>query len=74
MNKIDGQEILMPALNPKENWVTTGRWDGLDVLFKLPGAGDKEYALAATHEEVVTPLLKKFVFSYKNFRIHFAKN
>jgi prolyl-tRNA synthetase len=66
MNKIDGQEILMPALNPKENWVTTGRWDGLDVLFKLPGAGDKEYALAATHEEVVTPLLKKFVFSYKN--------
>jgi prolyl-tRNA synthetase len=65
MNKIGGQEILMPALTPKENWVKTGRWDNFDALFKLSGHDKKEYALGATHEEVVTPLVKKFIFSYK---------
>ena len=66
MNRVGAQEILMPALHPKENWVTTGRWDELDVLFKLNGAGDREYALGATHEEIVTPLMKKSVLSYKD--------
>ncbi len=66
MNAVGGQEILMPALNPKENWQKTGRWEGLDVLFKLAASDDKEYALGATHEEVVTPLGQKFTLSYKN--------
>ena len=66
MNAVGGQEILMPALHPRENWDTTGRWDVVDVLFKLVGSGEKEYALGATHEEIVTPLLKKQVFSYKD--------
>lgn len=66
MNKAGGQELLMPALTPKKNWEQTGRWDGFDVLFKLKGAGDKDFALGATHEEVVTPLAKKFILSYKD--------
>ncbi len=66
MNKIGGQEMLMPVLHPKENWARTGRWEALDVLFKLKGAEEREFALGATHEEVVTPLAKKFVFSYKD--------
>ncbi|HOX60415.1 MAG TPA: His/Gly/Thr/Pro-type tRNA ligase C-terminal domain-containing protein [Candidatus Magasanikbacteria bacterium] len=69
MNAIGALEILMPALQPKENWVTTGRWDDLDVLFKLKGAGDKDFALGATHEEVVTPLLRNFVNSYKDLPV-----
>ncbi len=66
MDALGAQEILMPALTPKENWEKTGRWDGLDVLFRLKGMGDKEYALGATHEEIVTPLLQRFVSSYKD--------
>ena len=66
MNAIGGQEILMPALTPKEIWETTKRWESFDALFKLKGTDNKEYALGATHEEVITPLLKKFVFSYKD--------
>jgi prolyl-tRNA synthetase len=62
---IGGQEILMPSLTPKENWARTGRWDNFDVLFKMKGAGDKDIALAPTHEEIVVPLAKKNVFSYK---------
>ncbi len=61
-----GQEVLMPVLQPKENWQKTGRWETLDILFKIKGGNDKEYALGPTHEEVVSPLAKKIVFSYKD--------
>lgn len=65
-NPINGQEILMPVLNPKENWQKTGRWESLDILFKMKGREGKEYALGPTHEEIISPLAKKFVFSYKD--------
>lgn len=65
INAIDGQEILMPALTPKEIWETTDRWANFDALFKFE-SHNHEYALGATHEEVVTPLLQKFIFSYKD--------
>jgi len=65
INAIGGQEINMPSLAPKENWQATGRWDSLDVLFKTTGSDEKEYALNPTHEEVVTPLAKKFISSYR---------
>ncbi len=65
MVAIDGQEINMPSLAPRENWQATGRWDTLDVLFKTSGLDEKEYALNPTHEEVVTPLAKKFINSYR---------
>jgi len=67
MNSIGGQELLMPALQPKEIWETTERWNKVDVLFKLKGAGDKDFALGPTHEEVVTPLAAEYIKSYKDF-------
>ena len=69
MVAIEGQEVLMPALNSKENWVKTGRWDE-EVLFKLKGVGDKEYGLGFSHEEAVSPLAKKVIFSYRDLPLH----
>jgi prolyl-tRNA synthetase len=66
MNAIGGQELLLSALHPKENWQKTGRWDGLDVLFKLKDAADHEYALGATHEEIITPLAQDYISSYRD--------
>ncbi len=67
MNRVGCQEILMPALHPKENWLVASRWDTMhDILFKLEGARGSEFTLGPTHEEVVTPLVKQFVFSYKD--------
>ena len=66
MDAIGGQEILMTALIPKENLETSGRWDTFDVLFRLAGNDQKEYSLGATHEEIITPLAKKFILSYKD--------
>lgn len=62
-----GQEIMMPALQPAENWKKTDRWDNVDDLYKFTSFYTKtELALGPTHEEVVTPLAKKFIFSYKD--------
>ncbi len=66
MNAIDGQEIFMPTLHPKENWQKTGRWSTMDDLYKVKDSSDREMALGATHEEVIVPLMKRFVSSYKD--------
>jgi len=66
INAISGQEILMPALQNKKDWQTTGRWD-IDVMMKVKTFFNKEYGLGWTHEEVVTPLAKKYIRSYKDF-------
>ena len=60
MDKIGAQEILMPALSSIDSWIQTKR-DTMDVLFRLDNL-----ILNPTHEELVTPLVKNFVFSYKD--------
>ncbi|OHA71021.1 MAG: hypothetical protein A3H01_01075 [Candidatus Wildermuthbacteria bacterium RIFCSPLOWO2_12_FULL_40_9] len=70
MNSIGGQEILMPTLQPRANWMTTGRWEKMDDLFKVKDASRKDFALGATHEEVIVPLVKKFVSSYNDLPLY----
>ena len=72
MNKI-GQEVLMASLAPFSLWETTGRAESVDVLFQAVGANKHSleknstaYILNSTHEEVITPLAKKFNLSYKD--------
>lgn len=66
MNAVDGQEIFLPALHPADNWKATGRWETFDVLFRLQDASKKDLALGPTHEEVLYPLMKSYVKSYKD--------
>lgn len=66
MNGAGGQEILMPSLHPKELWQTTGRWDTMDDLYKVSDASGRENALGPTHEEIVVPLVKQFISSYRD--------
>src|SRR3989344_733586 len=61
-----GNEMFMPVLHPKENWQATGRWEGLDVLFKVKSKHGNEYALGPTHEEIVTPAAQSIISSYKD--------
>jgi len=66
MNKLGAQEILMPALQPKEIWQKTNRWQIMDDLYKLKDRQGREIALGPTHEEVITPLMKKFISTYRD--------
>jgi prolyl-tRNA synthetase len=70
MVNIGGQEILMPVLQPKENWEKTGRWKSFDALFKLKSRSDMDYALGPTHEEIIYPILKHYVSSYRDLPVY----
>ncbi len=66
MNAIGGQELLLSSLQNKESWEKTNRWNSFDALFKLTSVLDHEYPLGPTHEEVIVPLAKQFISSYKD--------
>ncbi|MBI2941672.1 MAG: proline--tRNA ligase [Chloroflexi bacterium] len=66
MDRIDGQEILMPVLNPAELWQESGRWSTIGPeLIRLRDRADREFVLAMTHEEIVTDLARREVRSYR---------
>ena len=69
MNKVGGQEVLMSSFEPKENWEKTGRWTGMDDLYKVSDSSGREVALGPTHEEIVVPILKNYVSSHKDFPV-----
>lgn len=71
MDAIGGQEILMPALQIKERYETTGRWDDkvVDDWFKTKLVNGTELGLGFSHEENLSPLLKNFVNSYRDLPI-----
>lgn len=66
MDAIGGEEVFLPALHPAENWQKTGGWHSIDVLFKIKSRTNRDYALGQSHEEVITPLAKAYVKSYKD--------
>jgi len=61
-----GNEVFMPSLHPKENWLATGRWNSVDVLFKIKSIHGFEYALGPTHEEIVAPAARRAINSYRD--------
>ncbi len=69
MAVLGAQEVLLPSLTTEEPWKQTGRLDTFDVLFRTAGADKKPYVLAPTHEELITPLLKKFIKSYRDLPV-----
>jgi prolyl-tRNA synthetase len=69
-------EIVMTSLHPRKIWEQTERLTKVDVLMQASGANeastkrnDTSYILGSTHEEMVTPLVKEFVQSYKDLPV-----
>jgi len=61
------QEVLFPALLPKEPYEATGRWtDYGPNIFRLQDRRENDYLLAPTHEEMFTLLVKDLYSSYKD--------
>jgi len=65
MASIGCQEMLMPVLQPAENWQKTGRYS-IDELFKLEDRKRSPMVLAMTHEECVTDHVAREVRSYRD--------
>ena len=65
MDRVGGQEITMPLLQPAEAWEKTGRYK-IDELFKLKDRKGSPMVLAMTHEECVTGHIASEVRSYRD--------
>ena len=66
MEAINSIELLMPALQPAELWQESGRWEAYGPeLMRLKDRHDRDFALGATHEEVITTLVRDEIKSYK---------
>jgi len=68
MNAINGQELIMTNLQPKELWEETTRWDEkvVDVWFKTKLQDGTELGLAWSHEEPIMGMMQRYVQSYKD--------
>lgn len=70
MDAMGGQELLFPALLPKEPYEATNRWDEYgDDLFRLKDRKGADMLLGPTHEEMFTQTVKDLYSSYKDFPV-----
>lgn len=66
LDKIGCSELLMSALQSKDLWCESGRWDAYGKeLMRLKDRHDREFCLGPTHEEVITSVVRDSVNSHK---------
>ncbi len=71
MDRSGAQEVLMPALLPREYFEETGRYTLYgDVLMKLKDRKGGEYHLGPTHEEIITDMVRRDVKSYRQLPLN----
>jgi prolyl-tRNA synthetase len=70
MDRIGAQEVLFPALLPRELYETTGRWTEYgDNIFRLQDRKGADHLLGPTHEELFTTLVKGELSSYRDYPV-----
>ena len=67
MDKTGSLEILSSAIQPKELWEESGRWQKYGPeLMRFQDRHEREFCLGPTHEEIFTDLVRTEVKSKKN--------
>jgi prolyl-tRNA synthetase len=67
LDKIGAQEIHLPVLQPKSLWEKTNRWETFEPpLFKIEDRHKRQFTLGPTHEEVISDLASRHIYSYKD--------
>jgi len=71
MNAIGGQELIMTALQSKDTWEMTDRWDDkkVDIWFKSKLKNDTEVGFGWSHEEPISLMMKGYVNSYRDLPV-----
>ena len=72
-------ELWMPYVHPAELWEQGPRWAAArEIMFRADSAGDgkrpskdPEFVLGPTHEEIITPLVKTEITSYRDLPKNF---
>ncbi len=79
MDRAGAIELAMPFIHPAENWQDGPRWAAArEIMYRVDhgGAGkgrskEPEFVLGPTHEEVITPLVKNEITSYRDLPKNF---
>src|SRR5947199_8236141 len=66
MTRAGAVELLMPAIQPAELWMESGRWQkyGKELL-RIKDRHDRDFIFGPTHEEVITDTVRRDVKSYR---------
>ena len=71
MDRVGGQEMLMPIIQPAEIWHESGRWEVYGPeLFRLQDRHNRDFCLGPTHEEIITNLIRNEVNSYRQLPLY----
>ena len=66
MDAAGSQELLMSAIQPRELWEASGRWENFGPeMWTLKDRHNREFCLGPTHEEYFTDTIKDEIKSYK---------
>jgi len=66
MDRAGALEVSMPALQPRELWDRSGRYDVLgQLMYHVRDRQKREMVLGPTHEEVITELVAREIRSYR---------
>jgi prolyl-tRNA synthetase len=72
MNGAGAMEVFLPAVQPSELWLESGRWTqyGKELL-RMKDRHERDFCFGPTHEEIITDLVRHELTSYKNFPKNF---
>ena len=71
MDRAGAQEVLMPAVQPAELWMESGRWDQFGPeLLRLRDRHERDFCVGPTHEEVITDIVRREVRSYRQLPLN----
>jgi prolyl-tRNA synthetase len=72
MNACGAIELLMPAVQPAELWIETGRWEVFGPqMLKIRDRHDNSFCFGPTHEEVITDIARREIQSYRQLPVNF---
>ena len=79
MERAGAIEVWMPHVHPAEFWQQGPRWTvAREIMFRADSAGEgrrgpkePEFVLGPTHEEIITPLVKNEIASYRDLPKNF---
>lgn len=70
LDAIGCSELLMPALQPKDLWAESGRYEKYGPeLMRMKDRHERDFCLGPTHEEVITSVVRDFITSYKKLPV-----
>ena len=71
MNRAGSTELLMPAVQPAELWMESGRWQkyGKELL-RIKDRHERDFVFGPTHEEVITETVRDAISSYRQLPVN----